>query len=184
MKKIRDLSFVSQAAAKAVLFVGVACAGLGTAGTARAETPAHGQFGLGVTNTLGESPGLIGVFDAGVWHAEATLGLSSANSTSQIELGGHGWFHLHSGASSDFSVGGGLSIDRVDPPGDKPAGAGGGSNATTRLGIDLGFQIRAFVTANVAVAASGGLQVLTGDGDGFVLGGLQPIGAFSFVYFF
>jgi hypothetical protein len=183
MRKIRDLSFVSKATAQAVLVAGVVCVGLAAPGTARAETPVHGQFGLGIADTLGGPAGLNGVFDGGIWHAEATLALSSANSTSRVDLGGHGWFHLHTGASSDFSVGGGLSLDRVDPPGDKPASAGGGSNATTTLGIDLGFQIRAFVTANVAVAATGGLQVLTGDGDGFVLGG-QPIGAFSFVYFF
>ena len=179
MRKARDLSFVSQAA----LMSAAALVVLGAAGSARAETPVHGNLGIGIADTLGGPTGINGVFDAGPWHAEATLGLASANSTSRIELAGHGWFHLHSGASSDFSVGGGLSLDRVDPPGDKPAAAGGGSNAQTTVGIDLGFQIRAFVTSNVAVAATGGLQVLTGDGDGFVIGG-QPVGAFSLTYFF
>ena len=183
MKKIRDLSFVTKSAVNAALVLVAACVGIGTASTARAETPVHGQFGLGIAATLGGPAGINGVFDGGPWHAEATLRLSSADSTSRIDLGAHGWFHLHTGASSDFSVGGGLSLDRLDPPGDRPAAAGGGSNATSTVGIDLGFQIRAFVTNNVAVAATGGLQVLTGDGDGFVLGG-QPIGAFSFTYFF
>jgi hypothetical protein len=189
MRKIRDLSCFSKAASapasklavKAALVVVAACASLGVAGSAHAETPAHGQFGLGIADTLGGPTGLNGVFDAGVWHAELTMGLSSSNSTSRIDLAGHGWFHLHTGASSDFSVGGGLSMDRLDPPGDRPAG--GGSNAVTTIGIDLGFQIRAFLTANVAISATGGLSVLTGDGDGFVFGG-QPIGAFSFTYFF
>jgi hypothetical protein len=182
MRKSRDLSLAIPAV-KTAFFAVVICAGLGVASSARAETPVHGQFGLGVADTLGGPTGINGVFDGGIWHAEATLGLSSANSTSRIDLGAHGWYHLHTGASSDFSVGGGLSLDRLDPPGDRPAGAGGGSNATSTIGIDLGFQIRAFVTSNVAVAATGGLQVLTGDGDGFVLGA-QPIGAFSFTYFF
>ena len=173
MKKSRDLSFGLKTAlsSAAVLVV------LGAAGNARAETPVHGQFGLGIADTLGGPTGINGVFDGGPWHAEVTLSLASTgpgDNTSRFNLGGHGWFHLHSGASSDFSVGGGLSYERIDPPG--PASG-------SVVGIDLGFQIRAFVTSNVAVSATGGLQVLTGDDDGFVLGG-QPVGAFGLTYFF
>jgi hypothetical protein len=182
MRKFRDLS-LALPAVKTALFATALCAGLTASSSARAETPVHGQFGLGIADTLGGPTGINGVFDGGPWHAEVTLALSNANETSRIDLGAHGWFHLHTGASSDFSVGGGLSLDRVDPPGDRPAGLGGGSNASSTVGIDLGFQIRAFVTSNVAVAATGGLQVLTGDGDGFVLGG-QPVGAFSLTYYF
>jgi hypothetical protein len=179
MRKSRDLSLAIPAV-KTAFFAVVICAGIGVASSARAETPVHGQFGLGIADTLGGPPGINGVFDAGIWHAEATLRLSNLDNTSRIDLGGHGWYHLHTGASSDFSVGGGLSLARVDPEGNRPDGS---SNASSIIGIDLGFQIRAFVTSNVAVAATGGLQVLTGDGDGFVLGG-QPIAAFSFTYFF
>jgi hypothetical protein len=173
MRKARDLSSVSQIALMSVAALVV----LGAASSARAETPVHGNFGLGIADTLGGPTGINGVFDAGPWHAEATLALSSTGAgenTQRFDLAGHGWFHLHSGASSDFSVGGGLSFARIDPPGD--------GNSST-VGIDLGFQIRAFVTSNVAVSATGGLQVLTGDGDGFLLGG-QPVGAFSLTYFF
>lgn len=178
MRKSRVLAFGPLAA-----FAFLAASTVAAPAFAQEATGTSRHFGVGIADTLGGPTGLNVVFDGGLWHAEATLGLSSQNDTSRIDVGGHGWFHLHTVASADFSVGGGLNVARLDPPGDRPAGLGGGSNASTVIGIDMGFQIRAFVTTNVAVSVSGGLQVLTGDDDGFVLGG-QPVGAWGLTYFF
>jgi hypothetical protein len=144
-------------------------------GRAEAQSPVAGKLGLGVVETFGGNTGLNLVFDGGPWHAEGLLFLSGIEGDSRIDLGARGWFHLHSTTNADFSVGGGLGIDRWDPSGD--------NNTRTVVGIDLGFNIRAFVTSNVAVGAFGGLRVATGDRDGFQLGG-TPLGAFSLTYFF
>jgi hypothetical protein len=166
MKKIRVLTFVS-------LAVPVLIAGARPA--AAEESQVAGRIGVGIVSTLAGTGGLNVVYDGGPWHADASLLLASIESTSDLGLGAHGWFHLHHGASSDFSLGGGLELDRHDPSG--PA------ETTNRVGIDLGMMIRAFVTSNVAIGARGGLQVITGSQDGFVLGG-EPVGAFSLTYFF
>jgi hypothetical protein len=142
-----------------------------------AASPVAGKLGLGIATSLGGGAGLTGlnlVFDGGPWHADATAALAG-NGSSQASLGAHGWFHVREGAMSDFSVGGGISWYRINPDG-PPEGE-------SVVGIDIGFQIRAFVTANVAVGARAGLFVRTGDDDSFFLGG-EPVGAFSFTYFF
>jgi hypothetical protein len=167
MQKIRVLSF-SCATFALVLLAGARPA-------AAEDSPVAGKIGVGIVSSLGPNTGLNVVYDGGPWHADATLALSSIESNSRIGLGAHGWFHLHHGASSDFSLGGGVELDRNDPSG--PA------ETSNRVGIDLGMMIRAFVTSNVAVGVRGGLQVITGSQDGFVLGG-EPVGAFSLTYFF
>lgn len=172
MRKIRVLNFISLAA--------ITVAGLAASGSAQAS-PVAGRFGLGVIDTLGQGAGINGVYDGGPWHADATIALAKiddapiGDNDSRLSLGVHGWYHLNNGASSDFSVGGGLSFFRVDPPGD--------NNTRSAVSIDAGFQIRAFVTSNVAVSGFGGLQIVTGDSDGYALGG-QPLGAFALTYFF
>ncbi|HEY0708326.1 MAG TPA: hypothetical protein VGG33_16085 [Polyangia bacterium] len=147
--------------------------------TAEAQaSPVAGKLGLGIATAFSPGPGpdtgLNLVFDGGMWHADAIAALSG-NGASTASLGAHGWFHVREGAMSDFSVGGGLGWFRYNPEGPGEGASG--------VGIDIGFMIRAFVTANVAVGATGGLQVLSGDFDGFSLSG-QPVGAFSFTYFF
>jgi hypothetical protein len=172
MQKFRVLTSVSGAALAVTAFLSAL---LAPATAAAEDSPVAGRFGVGIVSTLGPNTGLNVVYDGGPWHADATLALSDVDSDSRIGIGAHGWFHLHHGASSDFSLGGGLTLDRYNPSGAPPV--------QSRVGIDLGMQIRAFVTSNVAVGARGGLLVLTGDQDGFVLGG-EPVGEFSLTYFF
>jgi hypothetical protein len=167
MKKIRVLSCLSLGA--------LAVLALAPRTAAAEDSQVAGRIGVGIVSTLGPNTGLNVVYDGGPWHADASLAIASGEGSSRIGIGGHGWFHLHHGSSSDFSLGGGVELDRNDP-----SGPGGSQN---RVGIDLGMMIRAFVTSNVAVGARGGLQVLTGSFDGFVLGA-EPVGAFSLTYFF
>lgn len=169
MKKTGVLSYVLRFAATAAMAAFVL-----TQADAAQASPVAGRLGLGIVNSLSGATGLNVVYDGGMWHADATLALAG-NGSSRADLGGHGWFHLREGSMSDFSVGGGVSWLRVDPDG--PA------EESSVVGIDFGFQIRVFVTANVAVGARAGLLVRTGDDDGFSLGG-EPVGDFSLTYFF
>jgi hypothetical protein len=174
MMKVRALSFALVAALVLVA----------TAGTAQAQETApvaatRGGLGVGAAAMLRGPSGLNVVFDAGRWHADAILGIAGdaggPGAGTTIDLGARGWFHLHQGNNSDFSLGGGLGFQLSDPDG--PADS---SNVIT---IDIGAQIRAFVTSNVALSAFGGLAVITGDADGFALDG-QPVGILGLTYFF
>jgi hypothetical protein len=176
MKKVRALSFALVAA------IGmVAAAGTAQAQETAAAVPARGGLGLGAATMLRGPSGLNVVYDAGRWHADAILGIAGDDAGgpggggTSIGLGARGWFHLHSGANSDFSLGGGIGFQMEDPDG--PAES---SNAIT---IDIGAQIRAFITSNVAISAFGGLAVLAGDADGFALDG-QPVGLLGLTYYF
>ena len=176
MMKVRALSFALVAALALVA----------AAGTAQAQETApvattRGGLGVGAAAMLRGPSGLNVVYDAGRWHADAILGIAGdagggpGGGGTTFDLGVRGWFHLHQGNNSDFSLGGGLGFQMSDPDG--PA------DSTTVTTIDIGAQIRAFVTSNVALSAFGGLAVLTGDLDGFALDG-QPVGILGLTYFF
>jgi hypothetical protein len=157
--------------------------------------PAHhsssgGGAGIGVGATMGlantGNPITSGqfVYDQDMWHLEGIFGFASlsggaAGRTTVIEFGAGGWYHLHRGASSDFSLGVALVIDNTSPPG------GGGS--TTLTSVEPGAQVRVFVTPNVALHARLGIAMVLGDTPGggtdiALLG--QPQGSFGFTYFF
>jgi len=168
-------------------------AGLG--GAARAQTapppaapPPSGGNGLGV----GAAYFLSGIggaqvdYDTAMWDVEALLGFADRstdnNNSSQtdIQFGVRGWYHLHHGASSDFSVGGGVGLDHLT--------GGGGPNRTAVL-IDPGVRARAFITSNVSVQAVLGLAISVGDNLGGsensgVGLGAQSLFGFGFTYYF
>jgi hypothetical protein len=175
MKKVRALSYAFAAALALV-----AAAGTAQAQETAPAAPARGGLGVGVASMLRGPSGLNVVFDGGRWHADAILGIAGddggvGGGGTAIDLGARGWFHLHSGTNADFSLGGGLGFQMIDPD-----GPGESANGIT---IDIGAQIRAFLTSNVALSAFGGLAVLAGDFDGFALDG-QPVGALGLTYFF
>jgi hypothetical protein len=175
MMKVRALSYALVAALALVV----------TAGTAQAQetapaAPARGGLGIGAASMLRGPSGLNVVFDGGRWHADAILGIEGddggvGGGGTAIGLGARGWFHLHNSSNADFSLGGGLGFSLLDPD-----GPGDSINVIT---IDIGAQIRAFVTSNVALSAFGGLTVLAGDADGFALDG-QPVGILGLTYYF
>jgi hypothetical protein len=138
------------------------------------ETVRTGRgVGVGYAAMLSGANGLSGSYDGGRWHADVLVGLSN-NGTSSLELGVRGWFHLHSAAAADFSVGGGLGIINTNPP---------GPGDSQIVGIDVGLLIRAFVTSNVALSAFGGLGIQTGDSDLVALNA-QPVGLLGLTYYF
>jgi len=99
------------------------------------------------------------VYDAGPWHAELMLGfehhaLTPMNSLNTFDIGLGGWWHLHAGDRSDFSVGGNLGFMVASPSN------GASGNAVV---LEPGIQVRVFVTDNVAFSARVGLPIVFGD---------------------
>jgi hypothetical protein len=124
----------------------------------------HGiGLGVGAEGMLFGGPsGLSVAYDAGPWHIDTLLGLEKLGGVrSTFNLGGRFWYHLHNTANADFSVGGGLGYRH------SPAGAGSADS----LYIELGAQLRAFLTSNVALSASLGLSIATVDAEGYGIGG-------------
>jgi len=142
----------------------------------RASGTSGGSLGVGV-NTMLTTTGPFGpqlVYDTGVFHIEGILGFES-DGTTNFDLGGRFWYHIHSSQAADFSLGGGLGFTSVDPDGD--------NNDTSDIHIDVGGQIRAFVVPNVALSVSAGLSISSGDDDFVAITG-DLLGAAGVTYFF
>jgi hypothetical protein len=149
-----------------------------------------GGAGLGIGATIPLASSIAGffpaanvVYDTAEFHVEGILGIRSQpnpgtdRSTSWV-FGAGGWYHLHRGSSSDFSLGAALAINYVSAPG----------GSATLTSIEPGAMVRAFLTPNVALFARGGLAILLGDsapggGANFYLGS-QPTIVAGFTYFF
>lgn len=141
-------------------------------------------IGVGAAVSLGGVPTALFVYDQAIWHLEGLFAFDSlsngggAGRTTHVSFGAGGWFHLHRGASSDFSVGAALVVDTTSPP------VGNSATVTT---FEPGAQIRAFITPNVALHARAGLVFAFGDtgggGTDISLNG-QPNALFGVTYFF
>jgi hypothetical protein len=145
--------------------------------TPRAATHGVGP-GVGVTGMLlGGPSGVSLAYDAGPWHVDTMLGLikPGANVRANFELGARFWYHLHSTANSDFSVGGGLGYERI---GNRAPAA-----AINGIFIEVGGQMRAYLTSNVALSATLGISIATADFEGYGIGGQslagQTLGGFA-----
>ena len=150
-----------------------------------AVTGGGNGIGVGAAAFLSGVGGVQVDYDTPMWDADAILGFGDRsvggnNSSTQIQFGVQGWYHLHRGSSSDFSVGGGVGIDHV---------TGAGPNRTATL-IEIGARPRAFITSNVAVHAMLGVTISVGDNgvpgaDNSGVGlGAQPLFGFGFTYYF
>jgi hypothetical protein len=135
-----------------------------------------GSIGVGAElDTLGNGD-ISGNYDFGQFHVGASFGFSDSRPTGgdTLRIGGRGYYHLHSTALADFGLGGELHIVNVDS---------GGGNDATAVEILLGFQIRSFISTNVALSFTGGVVIGTSDSDGFAVGG-APLAAAGVHYYF
>lgn len=141
-------------------------------------------IGVGASAFLSGVAGALVNYDQSTWDIEGILGFAdrrtggpnSANQTT-LRVGARGWYHLHRGSSSDFSIGGGIGVDHF-------TGAGPASTATL---IEPGVRARAFITPNVAAFAVLGLSVVLGDNDNNNVGvgiGTQALFGGGFTYYF
>jgi hypothetical protein len=154
--------------------------------TTAATSGSGAGLGVGAAAFLGGFPGLVDVvYDARRFHIEGLLGIGSfdngANRTiTAVEVGARGWYHLHVGTNSDFSLGGGVGV--------RTQSGGPGPSVTATL-IEPGMQARAFLTPNFTLNLTAGLTLVFGDNvpngtnKGFGLGS-QLLGGVGFTYFF
>lgn len=124
---------------------------LASAGTASAGGQ-PGSFGVGAEFQISGIGGLSVNYDAGRFHAGGFLGFFDPDGPENtVDIGGRFFFHVASTATSDFSVGGSLGIQSLDP--------GPPDDRATNLFIEPSFQIRAFIATNVALSFSGGIEI-------------------------
>lgn len=125
---------------------------LATATTAANAGGQAGSLGVGVEAQLSGINGMSVNYDAGMFHAGGVLGYydPAGGDNSVFEVGGRFYYHLHSTAMADFSLGGGLGIASV--PTGNPA-----DERDLNVYLEPGFQIRMFVASNVALSFTGGL---------------------------
>lgn len=154
------------------------------ASTSRSAGPGAG-IGVGASQFVSGLTGAQVVYDQSIWHLEGLLGFFShrdgtpnAPRVTSYSVGVSGWYHFHVGASSDFSLGGGIGFRST---------SGGGASALATV-FEPGIEARVFVTPNVAVHGRGGLAMAFGDDtDGVqtqVSLGAELQAAFGFTYFF
>lgn len=141
----------------------------------------EGTIGVGAEMNLFGIGGASVNYDAGDFHVGGFLGFADSDDTgdhTEIRLGGRFYYHLHSTAMSDFSAGGGLGFVHEDATSDTA------DDDHTDFYIDLGAQMRAFITSNVALSFGLGIGVATADAEGVIVSGQPNISGGVHYYFF
>lgn len=137
-----------------------------------------GSLGIGAEAQINGLGGASLNYDAGDFHTGAFLGFRDPGGTRDDELavGGRFFYHLHSTTSSDFGVGGTLGIASINNPAP--------NDRETRLFLEPGFQLRAFIVSNVALSFTAGIVIGVMDADNVDFGGQLTGGAGIHYYFF
>lgn len=140
----------------------------------------EGTIGVGAEATLSGLGGMSLNYDAGTFHAGGFLSFadSEGDNNTDIGIGGRFFWHIHSTAQSDFSIGGNLGVlfDNEDD--------GGDGTSNTLLFLEPAVQLRAFISGNVALSATAGISVGLVDAGGVVLTGDLNGSAGLHYYFF
>jgi len=139
-----------------------------------------GSIGIGAELQLSGTTGISADYDAGDFHAGALFGVQdpAGPGNTDIDLGAHFYWHIHSTAMSDFGLGGALGLQFLN------RGSGGMNNPATDFYIEPGFQVRAFIAANVALSFTAGFTVGLADADGFqLLGDFNGTAGFHYYFF-
>jgi hypothetical protein len=142
-----------------------------------------GAIGVGAIEFLSGMTGGEFVYDMPVFHIEALLGydhISNANnggSSSVLQVGVAGWYHLAKGNMADFSVGGGVGLVYNSPV---------GGNSSTAFAIEPGAEGRVFLSPNFALSGRVGVAITTGDNNAPTTVSIagQTTAALGFTYFF
>ena len=131
----------------------------------------EGSLGVGAEAELnGQVAGISVNYDAGLFHVGGVIGYSrtkpdnapaGVDASTTFVIGARFFYHVHSAGQADFGVGGAVGL--ADVPN------GNGHNA--HLFLEPGFQIRAFITPNVALSFGGGIVIGTVDANSIGIGG-------------
>lgn len=132
----------------------------------------EGSIGVGAEAELnGQVAGVSMNYDAGMFHVGGVLGYArvkldnappNSNATTEFVIGARFFYHVHSVGQADFGIGGSVGLADV------PTGA---TTHNTHLFLEPGFQIRAFITPNVALSFGGGIVIGTVDANSIAIGG-------------
>lgn len=142
-----------------------------------AAAPGGGTgIGVGAAQTLTGINGPTVVYQAPLFHVEGMLGFLDSQGQTTIDAAGRFFYEIHTASAADFSLGGGLGFRSFD----------NGMDSTTNVHLELGAQLRAFITSNVALTAALGFGIIAVDGPGdntiSLIGDLN--GDLGVVYFF
>lgn len=140
-------------------------------------------LGIGAVAFLSGLSGVQVVYDLSKFHVEGMLGFDHDTNpgampdSNTVTFGARGWYHLHVGSNSDFSLGGGLGVVTF---------SAGDASATATV-LEPGALARVFLTSNFALHGTVGFRMIFGDevlgSTGFGLGG-HLVSGFGFTYFF
>ena len=132
-----------------------------------------GSIGVGAEVSAEFTPDISVNYDAGMFHVGGAVGFADDRGGVQndFRVSGRFYYHLHSTALADFGLGGELQLRDQE----------GSDN--TQVDIVGGFQIRSFISTNVALSFSGGITIGVADADGVAIGG-QPVGVAGVHYYF
>jgi hypothetical protein len=132
-----------------------------------------GSLGVGAEYQLSGIGGASVIYDAGLFHVGGALGFADppgANNT-VFQIAGEFYYHVHHSAFADFGLGGSLALSSEPaPPPMAPTAR------VTNVYLQPGFQIRAFLSSNVALSASAGIVIGVVDASGVAITG-QNLGA-------
>jgi hypothetical protein len=137
-----------------------------------------GSIGVGTEIQVSGLGGLSVNYDVGKFHVGGFIGFDdpAGGNNTRIDIGGRFFFHVASTASSDFSIGGGLGI--------RNQGNAPGNGSTTSLFLEPSFQIRAFITSNVALSFTGGLSIGAADASRLTIDGqVQGVAGIHYYFF-
>jgi hypothetical protein len=137
------------------------------AGTAQAGGQ-NGSIGVGTEFQLSGLGGPSLNIDGGKFHAGGFFAFEDPNGRSNtiFELGGRFFYHVHSTATTDFSLGGTLGLGNFQFP------TGANTSAWDNfMFLEPGFQIRAFIATNVALSFNGGISIALMDANGTAITG-------------
>jgi len=147
-----------------------------------------GTIGVGIESQIATTGGIDnGIdalslnFDAGRFHVGGYLGIgdpAGANNT-LFGIGARFFYHLHMSPMSDFGLGGSIGLLEVPVEADQPT-----HHYNSELFVEPGFQIRAFITPNVALSFTGGIVIAAADASGVDLGGnLEGVAGVHYYFF-
>lgn len=154
-----------------------------TAAPATATSSSEGTLGsavgVGVHAMLSGPVGPAVVYNGGRFHIEGILAFTDLDDGNQMAIAGRGWFHVHDSPGANLSLGGGIGFMNSEMSTGVPGTPAVDASVTV---IELGAQVRFFVTRNVALSASLGISILSGDADVISIGG-QLTGGLGLTYF-
>ena len=151
----------------------------------------EGAIGVGAEEQVnGEVGGASVNYDAGAFHVGGVLGYerdkfgadpntgNGGVTATTFVIGARFFYHVHTAGQADFGVGGQVGLAEIPF-----VGTMGAIDHHARMFLEPSFQIRAFITPNVALSFTGGIVIGTVDANSIAITG-QVDGIAGIHYYF